>query len=66
MHNLLNIFITLIFLAAIASLAWWIIEQAFSRWPEVVKWLKIFGGVILLVFLVYWMTGGIQTYPFFR
>lgn len=66
MNNLLNIFITFVFIAAIASLAWWIIENAFSKWPEVVKWAKILGGVFLLVFLVSWLFGGIPTYPFIR
>lgn len=58
-----NIFINLLAWAAIISLLLFIVHQ-FQ--PEIQKWLKI-AGAVLLVFVIFFMiTGGIHIYPFLR
>lgn len=64
-HEALNIFITIIILAVIVSLAWWIFTQVVAN-PVIRKWAMIIGALLLLFVLVTWLTGGIHTYPFFR
>lgn len=64
-NEALNIFITIIILAVIVSLAWWVFTQVVQN-PVIRKWAMIIGALLLLFVLVTWLTGGIHTYPFLR
>lgn len=62
-QHALNILFNVFILAIIASLVWWLAGQ----FPEPIgKWVKIIACVLFIFVLLFWLTGGMDVYPFLR